>query len=111
MSKAVKEITAIIEKPESEVAPSNLAVVGRYILSPQIFEMLEITGKGSGGEIQLTDAIAMLIEYEQVLAYEFEGKRFDCGSKLGFLQANIEYGLKHTDLNKDFSKYICSISK
>lgn len=108
---SVKEITAIVEKPEPKVSPSTLAVVGRYILSPQIFEMLEITEKGSGGEIQLTDAIAMLIEYEQVLAYEFEGKRFDCGSKLGFLQANIEYGLKHSDLNEDFSKYIYSINK
>jgi len=108
---SVKEMTAIVEKPGPEVAPSNLAVVGRYILSPQIFEMLEITEKGAGGEIQLTDAIAMLIEYEQVLAYEFEGKRFDCGSKLGFLQANIEYGLKHSDLNEDFSTFIYSISK
>ena len=99
-------IEEIVEKPKPEVAPSNLAVVGRYILSPRIFEILEGTGKGAGGEIQLTDAIAELLHEEDVLAYEFEGKRYDCGSKLGYLTATVEYALKHPELREDFLKYL-----
>jgi UTP--glucose-1-phosphate uridylyltransferase len=102
----VGKIEQIVEKPKPDVAPSNLAVVGRYILSPRIFEILEDTGKGAGGEIQLTDAIAELLSEEDVLAYEFSGKRYDCGSKLGYLTATVEYALKHPTLKEDFLKYI-----
>lgn len=95
-------IDGIVEKPLPEKAPSNLGVVGRYILTPKIFSLLEGTNKGSGGEIQLTDAIAKLIQEEQVYAYQFVGKRYDCGSKLGYLEATIAYALKHPELAKDF---------
>lgn len=101
-------IEEIVEKPKPDVAPSNLAVVGRYILSPRIFEILEVTGQGAGGEIQLTDAIAELLKEEDVLAYEFEGKRYDCGSKLGYLTATVEYALKHPELREDFLQYLRS---
>ena len=100
------EIRRIVEKPKAEDAPSNLAVVGRYILTPRIFKLLERTPRGAGGEIQLTDAISMMIQEQTVLAYEFEGKRYDCGSKLGYLEANVEYGLKHPDLADDFRDYL-----
>ncbi|MGQ0697555.1 MAG: UTP--glucose-1-phosphate uridylyltransferase GalU [Panacagrimonas sp.] len=100
------EIRAIVEKPKPEEAPSNLAVVGRYILTPRIFKLLERTPRGKGGEIQLTDAISMMIQEQTVLAYEFEGTRYDCGSKLGYLKANIEYGLKHPELATDFRAYL-----
>ena len=100
------KIEEIVEKPKPEVAPSNLAVVGRYILSPRIFEILEGTGEGAGGEIQLTDAIAELLHEEDVLAYEFDGQRYDCGSKLGYLTATVEYALKHPELQNDFLKYL-----
>lgn len=96
----------IVEKPKPDVAPSNLAVVGRYILNPRIFDKIKNTGRGAGGEIQLTDAIADLMKDEQVLAYEFEGKRYDCGAKLGFLVANVEYGLLHGELKNDFRAYL-----
>ena len=99
-------IELIVEKPKPENAPSNLAVVGRYILTPAIFDKLKNTGRGAGGEIQLTDAIADLLKDEQVLAYEFEGKRYDCGSKLGFLIATVEHGLIHKDLKTDFLAYL-----
>lgn len=102
----VGEIRGIVEKPNPEDAPSNLAVVGRYILSPRIFRLLDSTPRGAGGEIQLTDAIARLLQEQTVLAYEFEGTRFDCGSKLGYLQANVEYGLKHPELADDFREYL-----
>ncbi|MGQ0501359.1 MAG: UTP--glucose-1-phosphate uridylyltransferase GalU [Panacagrimonas sp.] len=100
------EIRAIVEKPKPEEAPSNLAVVGRYILTPRIFKLLERTPRGKGGEIQLTDAIQAMIQEQTVLAYEFEGTRYDCGSKLGYLKANIEYGLKHPELATDFRAYL-----
>ena len=96
----------IVEKPKPDVAPSNLAVVGRYILNPAIFDKIKNTGRGAGGEIQLTDGIADLMKDEQVLAYEFEGKRYDCGAKLGFLVANVEYGLLHHELKNDFKAYL-----
>lgn len=99
-------IELIVEKPKPENAPSNLAVVGRYILTPAIFDKLKATGRGAGGEIQLTDAIADLLKDEQVLAFEFEGKRYDCGSKLGFLIATVEHGLIHKDLKADFLVYL-----
>ncbi|MCK4841089.1 MAG: UTP--glucose-1-phosphate uridylyltransferase, partial [Methylococcales bacterium] len=110
-SNASAKIEIIVEKPKPEVAPSNLAVVGRYILNPEIFEKIEQTGKGAGGEIQLTDAIADLLEEQTVLAYEFEGTRYDCGSKLGFLIATVEYGLSHDELKDDFLKYLKELTK
>lgn len=100
------QVNGIIEKPAPEQAPSTLAVVGRYILQPRIFSLLENTRKGSGGEIQLTDAIAELLLEERVLAYQFSGKRYDCGDKLGFLRATVEYALQHPDLAKDFKAYL-----
>jgi UTP--glucose-1-phosphate uridylyltransferase len=93
-------IKKIIEKPKPEVAPSNLGVVGRYILSNKIFDLLQKTGKGAGGEIQLTDAISALLNEEDVSAYKFDGIRYDCGSKIGLLEANIEYAIKHPDLRE-----------
>lgn len=99
-------IDGIVEKPKPEDAPSALAVVGRYVLTPRIFDHLENTERGAGGEIQLTDAIAKLMAEEQVMAYEFNGKRFDCGSKLGYLQATVEYALKHPGLGEGFKAYL-----
>lgn len=104
-------IELIVEKPKPENAPSNLAVIGRYILTPAIFDKLNNTKKGAGGEIQLTDAIADLLKDEQVLAYEFEGKRYDCGSKLGFLIATVEHGLLHKELKTDFLTYMKDLAK
>jgi len=100
------EIRRIVEKPKREEAPSNLAVVGRYILTPRIFKLLEKTSRGQGGEIQLTDAISQLILEQTVLACEFEGVRYDCGSKLGYLKANVEYALQHAELSDDFREYL-----
>jgi UTP--glucose-1-phosphate uridylyltransferase len=105
----LSEVSNIIEKPKPAQAPSNLAVVGRYILTPRIFDLLEKTERGSGGEIQLTDAIAMLLKLEKVMAYRFKAKRYDCGSKLGYLQATVEYALKHPELSSDFRKYLDSL--
>lgn len=102
-------VTGIVEKPKPADAPSNLAVVGRYILTPEIFKILKTTGKGAGGEIQLTDAIASLLDKEKVLAHAFTGKRYDCGSKLGYLQATVEYALKHEELCDDFKAYLSGI--
>ena len=99
-------VTAIVEKPRPEVAPSNIAVVGRYILTPRIFHHLEHLGAGSGGEIQLTDAIRALLEEERVLAHRFSGVRYDCGSKLGFLQATVEHGLSHPETGEQFRKWL-----
>jgi UTP--glucose-1-phosphate uridylyltransferase len=97
---------SIVEKPKPENAPSDLAVIGRYVLTPKIFEHLTHLGKGAGGEIQLTDAIARLLADEQVLTYRFEGTRYDCGSKLGYLIANVEHGLLHEELRDDFQEYL-----
>ena len=99
-------VRRIVEKPAPEQAPSNLAVVGRYILSPRIFPLLEATPRGAGGEIQLTDAIARLLEEEPVHAYRFEGRRYDCGSRLGYLQATVEYALKHPATAAPFARYL-----
>jgi len=99
-------VEGIIEKPKPAEAPSNIAVVGRYILTPRIFGLITETGKGAGGEIQLTDAIARLLAEEQVLAYRFDGKRYDCGSKLGYLEATVEYALRHPELKEVFGDYL-----
>lgn len=104
-------IEMIVEKPKPDVAPSNLAVIGRYILTPAIFDKLATTERGAGGEIQLTDAIADLLKDEQVLAFEFEGIRYDCGSKLGFLIANVEHGLLHSELKADFLAYLKDLTQ
>jgi UTP--glucose-1-phosphate uridylyltransferase len=104
------EVRRIVEKPKKEDAPSDLAVVGRYILTPRIFKLLERTQRGAGGEIQLTDAISMMIQEQTVLAYEFEGTRYDCGSKLGYLKANVEYGLKHPEFGPEFRDYLASLT-
>ena len=93
-------ITEIVEKPAPENAPSDSAVVGRYLLVPEVFEKLETTSRGAGGEIQLTDAIADLLEESPVYAYSFGGERFDCGSKLGYLKATVAYGLSHPDIGE-----------
>jgi UTP--glucose-1-phosphate uridylyltransferase len=99
-------VERIVEKPKPDKAPSNLAVVGRYLLTARVFDHLERIGEGAGGEIQLTDGIARLMNDEAVYAYRFEGKRFDCGSKLGYLQANVEYALKHPELANSFRNYV-----
>ncbi len=104
-------IEIIVEKPKPADAPSNLAVVGRYILTPAIFDKIKNTGRGAGGEIQLTDAIADLLNDEPVLAYEFEGTRYDCGTKLGFLIANVELALLNKELKDDFSTYLKGLIK
>jgi UTP--glucose-1-phosphate uridylyltransferase len=102
----VGKMSHIVEKPKPEKAASTLAVVGRYLLSASLFDDLAKIGKGAGGEIQLTDGIARLMQREPVYAFEFEGKRYDCGSKLGYLQATVEYGLKHPSLGEDFAEYL-----
>ena len=101
----------IVEKPKPADAPSTLAVVGRYILTPKIFDCLEKVKPGKGGEIQLTDGIADLMRLETVLAYRFAGKRFDCGSKLGFMKANVEYALKHAEISTEFKAYLNNLQK
>lgn len=97
-------VRGIVEKPAPANAPSNFGVVGRYVLTPRIFALLEQTPKGSNGEIQLTDAIAALLKEETVSAYQFNGKRYDCGSKLGYLEATVAYALKHPELADDFKR-------
>ena len=100
------KMTKVVEKPPQDEAPSNLAVVGRYILSASIWGMLEHTPTGAGDEIQLTDAIAMLMEKEAVEAFHMTGKSHDCGSKLGFMMANVEYAIRHPELGKDFKAFL-----
>lgn len=106
----ISRIDAIVEKPKPSDAPSNLAVIGRYILAPRIFELLEQTERGAGGEIQLTDAIAALLNEQQVMAYAFEGKRYDCGSKLGYLQATVDLALKHPELGEGFLAHLKTLT-
>jgi UTP--glucose-1-phosphate uridylyltransferase len=103
-------LRGIVEKPLPADAPSNLAVVGRYILTPRIFDLLEETRAGAGGEIQLTDAIARLLLEEPVYGFEFDGVRFDCGSKLGYLEATVHYGLRHPELGEDFRAHLRTLS-
>ncbi|MBI3902690.1 MAG: UTP--glucose-1-phosphate uridylyltransferase GalU [Nitrosomonadales bacterium] len=109
LEKNVERVSGIVEKPAPEVAPSTLAVVGRYILTPRIFHHLAQVRPGSGGEIQLTDGIAALMREEQLLAYRFDGIRYDCGSKLGYLQAQVAFGLKHPELRDEFSAYLATV--
>jgi UTP--glucose-1-phosphate uridylyltransferase len=99
-------VNQLVEKPKQEEAPSNLAILGRYILSPKIFEILDQQEPGAGGEIQLTDAIAALNEFEAVYAYDFEGTRYDVGEKMGFIQTTIEFALRHKDLRHQLLNYL-----
>jgi UTP--glucose-1-phosphate uridylyltransferase len=99
---------SIVEKPKPADAPSTLAVIGRYVLTPRIFDLLAQAKPGKGGEIQLTDGISALLQHERVFAMRLAGRRFDCGSKLGYLQASIEFGLKHPELGADFARYLKS---
>ncbi len=100
------EVDDMVEKPAPEDAPSNLGVVGRYVLTPRVFDLLRATQRGAGGEIQLTDALAELIKFERLFAYNIPGHRYDCGSKLGYLEATIEYGLRHPELGEDFKQFL-----
>jgi UTP--glucose-1-phosphate uridylyltransferase len=104
------KINSMVEKPAPDEAPSSLGVVGRYVLSPKIFNCLEETPRGAGNEIQLTDAISMLLAHEIVNAYEFEGTRYDCGSKLGYMQASIQYALKDPDIKDEFYAYLKNLN-
>lgn len=104
-------VEAIVEKPAPGKAPSTLGVVGRYILTPRIFHFLQRGKPGAGGEIQLTDAIAALLSEERVLAFQFEGMRYDCGSKLGYLKANVAYGLKHPEVAAEFARHLATLRR
>ncbi len=106
MSDRLLRMTRIVEKPKPAEAPSDLGVVGRYVLTPRIFHHLRHIERGAGGELQLTDAIQSLLKEEQVLAYRYDGVRYDCGSKLGYLKATVEYAFKHPELAEDFSAYL-----
>ncbi len=101
-------IHSIVEKPKPAAAPSNLAVIGRYVLTPRIFDLLGAVTPGAGGEIQLTDAISKLLTHEQVFALRLPGRRFDCGSKIGYLQAMVEFGLRHPETGEAFARYLKS---
>ncbi|MFZ5986941.1 MAG: UTP--glucose-1-phosphate uridylyltransferase GalU [Bacillota bacterium] len=105
----VYKVKDLVEKPDQENAPSNIAILGRYIITPEIFKHLESIEPGKGGEIQLTDALKSLMGVEAMYAYDFEGKRYDVGNKLGFLQATVEFALKREDLNKEFIEYLSSL--
>lgn len=100
------KLSGIVEKPAPEKAPSNLGVVGRYILKPRIFDHIRALKPGAGGELQLTDAIQSLMQDEQVLAYRYHGTRFDCGSKLGYLKATVEFALRHPEVKDEFAAYL-----
>ncbi len=104
-------VTALVEKPDPAEAPSNLAIMGRYVIMPEVFGMLEKTPKGKGGEIQLTDALALLQQQQEMYAYEFDAKRYDVGDKLGFLKATCEFALEKEELADEFAKYICELAE
>jgi len=103
------KVKDLVEKPKKEKAPSNIAILGRYIITPRIFEILENTPPGAGGEIQLTDALKTLLNYEAIYAYNFIGKRYDVGDKLGYLMATVEYALKREDLSEPFKRYLLEL--
>jgi UTP--glucose-1-phosphate uridylyltransferase len=105
-SGVTQKVLGIVEKPKPEDAPSTQAVVGRYILTSSIFDHLRAIKPGAGGELQLTDAIAALLKKELVLAYQFQGVRYDCGSKLGYLKATVELALRHPEVSKEFAEYL-----
>jgi UTP--glucose-1-phosphate uridylyltransferase len=105
----LSQVERIVEKPKPKDAPSSLAVVGRYLLTPGIYARLATTGRGAGGEIQLTDGIAALLADETIYAYAFEGRRYDCGSKLGYLEATVEFALKHDNLGDQFAAFLAKL--
>jgi UTP--glucose-1-phosphate uridylyltransferase len=105
----VYKVKDLVEKPPKQSAPSNIAILGRYIISPSIFEVLEHTKPGKNGEIQLTDALKELAKKEAMYAYDFVGKRYDVGDKLGFLEATVEFALRRDDLKLDFLKYLIEL--
>ena len=105
------KVTGLVEKPVRSEAPSNIAILGRYIITPEIFEILETTKPGKGGEIQLTDALMQLLTRQQIYAYSFAGRRYDIGSKLGFLKATVEFALEQPELQQDFADYLTEIVK
>ena len=107
----VYKVKDLVEKPSIEESPSNVAILGRYIITPKIFEILENTKPGKGNEIQLTDALLKLIEHEAMYAYNFEGRRYDVGDKLGFLKATVEYALRREDLRDGFIEYLNTLKK
>lgn len=109
MGVRIHRIADIVEKPQPEHAPSTLGVVGRYIFTPEIFDYLEHVKPGSGGEIQLTDAVAAMLDKYPVLAYEFKGRRYDCGSKLGYMEAAVMYALKHPAIGESFTSFVAQI--
>ena len=104
------KINSIVEKPQPKDAPSTLGVIGRYVFNSEIFDCLEKIKPGKGGEIQLTDAIQMLLGQQAIFAYLFDGKRYDCGDKLGFIKANIEFSKKHPEIGKEFTAFLKSVS-
>ena len=106
MQADMARIHSIVEKPRPAEAPSNLAVIGRYVLTPRIFDLLAQVTPGAGGEIQLTDAISALLKHERAMAVKLPGRRFDCGSKLGYLQATVEFGVRHPEVGQDFARYL-----
>jgi UTP--glucose-1-phosphate uridylyltransferase len=102
----VYQVSDLVEKPEPEEAPSDLAILGRYVLTPEIFKMLEVTPPGKGGEIQFTDGIRLLLQEQAVYGYEFEGQYYDAGKPLGLLKAAVALGLKHPEMGTDFREYL-----
>lgn len=111
IEEGVYKVKNLVEKPSLEEAPSNIAILGRYIITPGIFDILDNTKPGRGGEIQLTDALKVLAAREAMYAFEFEGKRYDVGDKLGFLQATVEFALRREDLREDFLKYLINVTE
>jgi UTP--glucose-1-phosphate uridylyltransferase len=109
-SPRVFDVKGLVEKPKPEDAPSRNAIIGRYILTPRIFDVLEKTPLGAGGELQLTDGIKGLLQHEKVYGYSFDGLRFDAGDKLGMLKATVEFGLNHNELGPDFREFLKSLS-
>ncbi|MBN2853301.1 MAG: UTP--glucose-1-phosphate uridylyltransferase GalU [Clostridia bacterium] len=107
----IYKIRDMVEKPDIDKAPSNIAILGRYIITPDIFDLLENLEPGKGGEIQLTDALKKLLMTDEAYAYDFVGTRYDVGKKIGFLQATIEFALKRDDLNKEFKEYLINLTK
>jgi len=109
VSEQVYEVRDLVEKPAREVAPSNVAILGRYIITPGVFDILKDTKPGKGGEIQLTDALRELAQKERMVAYTFEGKRYDVGNKQGFLEATVETALRRADLRDEFLEYLVGV--
>src|SRR5688500_17606360 len=105
------KIRSLVEKPSPEAAPSTMAIVGRYVLSPTIFDCIANLNPGTGGEIQLTDGISRLLSLESVMAYRYEGKHYDCGSKAGFLEATVAYGLQHPEVGKEFREILLRVAR